>query len=81
MAIATQDQGYLLKPIPDCYIRVGTYYISMYVLPDISDSHSASFGEENGIGRSMPIKTFGQGGNREIQWKITMLVYFKYFLL
>jgi len=73
MAIATQDQGYLLKPIPDCYIRVGTYYIYMYVLPDITDSHSASFGEETGIGRSMPIKTFGQGGNREISWKITLL--------
>jgi hypothetical protein len=73
MAIGTQDQGYLLAPIQDCYIRVGTYYILMYTLPDIQDSHTSSFAEENGIGRSMPIKIFGQGGNREITWKATFV--------
>ena len=63
--------GVELQALRDCYIQVGSdsaNRILMYTLPDISDSHEASYGEETGIGRSMPVKTFGSGTNRVISW-------------
>lgn len=70
------SQGIELQPLYDCYIRVGSSIsnkIQMYTLPDISDSHEASYGEETGIGRSMPVKTFGSGTNRTISWNVTFV--------
>lgn len=72
MARATNLNG-LLQPISDCYIRVGRDVIVMKVLPSINDSHGATFNSENGIGRSLPTKTFVNGGDRSIGWDITFV--------
>lgn len=71
------SKGLELQALRDCYIRIGSgpnsEKILMWMLPDISDSHDASYGEETGIGRSLPIKTFGSGGNRVISWTATFI--------
>jgi len=70
------SQGTEILPLDDCFIQIGgdiQNRIFMYTLPDISDSHDATYGEETGIGRSMPIKTFGSGGNRSISWTATFI--------
>lgn len=69
---ATNRNGTLL-PIADCYIRVDNYYVVMNQLPEISDQKSASYSEENAMGRSVPIKSFSQGSTRKIGWKIPFL--------
>ena len=72
--IATNPNGQL-NEIPDCYIRVQNEYIKMYSLPDISDTKDAGYAEENGMGRTMPFKTFNSGGTRKIGWDIKMISY------
>ena len=72
MAKATDGVGNLQK-IQDCYIRVGETYIYPYSLPTISDSHSAEYNSENGIGRSIPTKTFKNGGERPISWAMDFI--------
>lgn len=72
MARATNLNG-LLQPISDCYIRVGSDVIVMKTLPSINDSHGANYNPENGIGRSMPTRTFSNGGDRSIGWDITFV--------
>jgi hypothetical protein len=67
--IATQRGG-RLKPMTDCYIKIGDFPIYMYILPDISDSHSASYNTKNGTGRSLPTYTFSYGEARTIGWNM-----------
>jgi hypothetical protein len=78
MATASQNTfSYTLNDMRDCYIRVAignlNEIIYMNNLPDISDSHDAVYNDQNGPGRSMPIKTFGNGGPRVITWTITFI--------
>jgi hypothetical protein len=88
MPLGTQGQtNYKLAQLKDCYIRVpqlldfnigiipitAPFYIFMNNLPDITDTHDAQFGDQNGIGRSMPLKTFGQGGPRVINWTVNFI--------
>ena len=73
MALGTKKNSHELELLYSCYIKVNDIIIFMKVLPDIQDQKDASFGEEIGIGRSMPIKTFGSGGNRTISWGITFI--------
>jgi len=70
MARATNLIGNLEK-IEDCYIRIGEDIIYAYVLPTIGDSHGAQYNSENGIGRSIPTKTFQSGNDRNInlEWQ------------
>jgi hypothetical protein len=64
-----------LNPIPDCFIRVQNQYIFMYSLPTISDGKDASYATEDGMGRTMPYKTFNSGGTRSISWKCQLISY------
>jgi len=81
-AFATDYVG-RLQILDDCYIRVPgvsietAHYgksdrIYMNNLPEISDQKSATYTEENAMGRSVPVKAFSNGSTRKIGWKFTM---------
>jgi hypothetical protein len=71
-----------LNEIPDCSIKVGSaggdsggeQEIIMYTLPDISDSKSANYAPENGIGRSNPFTIFSYSELRTISWTCHFIV-------
>lgn len=63
-----------LAPLSDCYIEIGGDRITMNILPDISDSKSAEYPDENAIGRSMPFKSFAYSANRTISWTAHFMV-------
>lgn len=75
MGIAATNSFGKLNPIPDCYIRAQNYYIVMYNLPSISDSKTANYSPENGMGRTQPFLSFNDGGMRTIQWSFSMISY------
>lgn len=60
--------GGKLKNIDDIYIEINGEYIYAYILPDISDSKSASYADENSIGRTTPFKNYSFSENRVISW-------------
>lgn len=64
---ATLSGGKLLL-IPNCYIKIQGNTIPMNMLPDISDSKSATYNDEAVIGRSSPMKTYSHSDNRTISW-------------
>lgn len=72
---ATQPKGGLV-PISGCYIDISDLGVTipMYILPDISDSKSVSYPDENGMGRSMPFKSFQNSENRTISWTAHFLI-------
>lgn len=72
--IATTNTGQL-NAIPDCYIRAQGLYVYMYSLPSISDQKGANYNSEDGMGRTMPFKTFNAGTARTIRWKCTFVSY------
>lgn len=64
-----------LQAIPGCEIRVpngGT--VQMYILPEITDSKSASYQDEAVIGRSFPIKTYSHSDNRSVTMKVHFII-------
>lgn len=69
MSLATTSSG-ILNYLTDCYISVGGVKIFMNNLPDYSDSHDAAYATETGVGRSLPTKTFSNGGERKISWTV-----------
>jgi hypothetical protein len=71
--IATKPNG-SLKEIENCYIKTPFRTIRMRILPDISDSKSASYSDEPVIGRSSPLKTYGHSENRSINWTAYFIV-------
>lgn len=73
---ATLPSGELV-PIPDCYIAIPALLdepIPMKIMPDISDSKSASYSNENAIGRSFPFTNFSNSENRTISWTAHFMV-------
>ena len=72
---ATNGQGDL-QPIPNCYIDVPPpgRRIEMRILPEISDSKSASYNDEPIMGRSFPLKTYSHSENRDISWTAHFMV-------
>jgi len=62
--------GGTLIPLEDCWIQVYSDGVEEKIkfksLPDISDSKSAEYNDENIIGRSFPLKTYSHSGNRNI---------------
>lgn len=50
------------------------FTITLYVLPEVSDSKSAEYADEAITGRSFPIKVYNYSGNRNIGMKCTFLV-------
>jgi hypothetical protein len=77
MPAATVPGGSLV-PIQDCYVIIPSegdeFKVIMKVLPDISDTKSASYNDEIVIGRSSPLKTYSQSDNRSITMTIHMVV-------
>jgi hypothetical protein len=74
---------YIIIPCQDCFsLRdfSGRYYknneftLQMKVLPEITDTKSASYNDEVVIGRSSPLKTYSQSDNRAITMTIHMIV-------
>lgn len=72
---ATLDNGDLID-IEDCYINIPELNekIIMKILPDISDSKSASYSDENGIGRSSPFKNYSHSENRTVSWTVHFII-------
>jgi len=66
-----------LKVVSDnneCYIIVGDFPIEMEILPDISDSKSVNYANENAIGRTAPFVIFANGELRNISWTCHFIV-------
>jgi len=59
-----------LQTLNDCYIYANGEIIFMKVLPDITDGKQANYSDENGIGRSAPLKIFSHGETRNIGWTV-----------
>lgn len=57
-----------LNEIDDCYIDIENRIIPMTILPDISDSKSANYTNENSLGRTTPFVVFANGELRTISW-------------
>ena len=75
MPKATLPSG-SLTPLADCFIEIPILdeTIEMNILPDISDSKSASYPDESAIGRSMPFKSYQNSDNRTISWTAHFMV-------
>ena len=64
-----------LRPLDDCQIVLPDgHQIFMRILPEITDSKSASYNDEPIIGRSFPLKTQSHSENRTISWTIHFMV-------
>lgn len=67
-----------MVPIRDCYVTIPIggedFTLVFKVLPDISDSKTASYNDETVIGRASPLKTYSQSDNRTISMTIHMVV-------
>jgi hypothetical protein len=74
MPLATDITG-KLKPI-NCTITIPgvAQPLQPFVLPDMSESKSASYADEPVLGRAFPIKTFSHGDNRTIAMKWHVVV-------
>lgn len=71
--------GGALVPIRNCYILIPIggseeFLLTFKVLPEISDSKSVSYNDEQVIGRASPLKTYAQSDNRSISVQIHMVV-------
>jgi hypothetical protein len=73
MPKATNRSG-ALEIIKDCEIIVGDYTVTFKILPEISDSKSASYKDEPIIGRSFPIKAYSHSENRTISIRVHFIV-------
>lgn len=84
--LATDQSGDLLC-IPRAQIYIPTfrraggvansaasgYTVNLRILPEVTDSKSAEYPDENIIGRSAPVKVYSHSGNRQIGWKCTFI--------
>jgi len=75
---ATDSVG-RLKELDECYISVPGYKrnrgrIILKILPEIQDSKGAAYNDETIMGRSIPLKTFSHGENRQITMNCPFMV-------
>jgi hypothetical protein len=63
-----------LNPVSGCYIEVGPELIPMGILPDISDTKSVNYANENAIGRTAPFTLFANGELRSVSWTCHFIV-------
>lgn len=75
---ATNEGSELLqvgqKTSTGCYLDIDNFKIDMDILPDISDSKSVNYSNENAIGRSSPFSIFANGELRTISWTCHFIV-------
>lgn len=65
---------YVIIPCEDCKTQEKEFKIEFRVLPDIGDTKTASYNDENVIGRASPLKTYSQSDNRSISMQMHMVV-------
>lgn len=70
---ATLARGTLVD-LQDCWVEIDGERITMKILPDITDSKSADYTDENAIGRSTPFKSYQNSANRTISWSAHFMV-------
>jgi hypothetical protein len=70
MRATAKSSGGVLNPLDKCMITVGDHTITLRILPEITDSKSASYNDEPIIGRSYPIKTYRYSENRVVSMKL-----------
>ena len=71
---ATDSSG-RLKELFDCFINIPSYgKVILRILPEIQDSKSAAYNDETIMGRSIPLKTFSHGENRQITMNCPFMV-------
>lgn len=73
MPKATSRTG-SLEVIQNCELNIAGRRIQFRILPEITDSKSASYKDEPIIGRSFPIKTYSHSENRIISMRIHFIV-------
>jgi len=68
----------VLTKLENCYIMIPQLLnqekIYMNNLPEISDTKSANYADEIGMGRSTPFKTYVGSENRTITWKVNFFL-------
>ena len=69
---ATSTKTSNLIPLPGCKINIQGQDIFLRVLPEITDTKSASWNDEPIMGRAFPMKTYSHSENRAI----TMVCHF-----
>ena len=70
-----------LVPIPNCTIEIAGETIPMYILPEISDSKSATYTDTAIMGRATPVKTYSQSENRTITMELHFIALRKEHIL
>jgi hypothetical protein len=73
---AATDQTGVMVPIDNCTVTIpGVGTLKPRILPDITDTKSATYNDEPVIGRSFPIKTYAHSDNRSISmiWHIVIV--------
>jgi hypothetical protein len=73
-ALAPIKNCYIKIPCEDCGLETSEFELQFKVLPDISDSKTVSYNDENVIGRASPLKTYSQSDNRTLSVQIHMIV-------
>jgi hypothetical protein len=74
MGKATMLGGDLID-ILDCYINIGgNGPMYQYILPEISDTKSASYPEEPLMGRATPLKNYSYSETRNISWTMHFMI-------
>lgn len=83
-ALVPIDNCHVIIPCEDCnrglegsaaqYASNGEFKVVFKVLPEISDSKTASYNDEQVIGRASPLKTYAQSDNRAISLQMHMVV-------
>lgn len=73
---ATINPGGRLRDLPKCQINIPGMQntITLRILPEITDTKSASYRDEPVIGRSFPIKTYSHSENRTITMKARFVI-------
>ena len=74
MTLATSTSFNLVE-VPNCDINVpGSDAITFFSLPEISDNKTASYNQENVIGRSSPIKIYNYSEERQISFRFSLYI-------
>jgi hypothetical protein len=73
-ALVPIEDCYIIIPCSDCGMESSEFVLRFKVLPEISDSKTVSYNDEQVIGRASPLKTYAQSDNRTLSVQIHMVV-------
>lgn len=75
--LATNREIGDLRPIPNCWIQLGEQeedQITLYSLPQISESKTVEYSDQTIQGRAAPVKTYAYSSNRTITLTLHLYV-------